>query len=153
MESNFMKYKLHIKDVQKLMDSEVVSRYSASFNWKEYQTLNSINNWLEHLEQKFPSKVNVIYGGRSYEGRHIIGVRVSFAEGNPGVFIEGGMHAREWISPATVTYLINEFLTSQNPNVKALAQKYDWYMFPVCNPDGYVYTHTVVIISYSLNLN
>lgn len=28
---------------------------------------------------------------------------------NKAVFIDGGIHAREWISPATVTYFINQF--------------------------------------------
>ena len=161
MRSNYFKYQLYIKDVQQLVDSEHYpsendSYFSSSattnansFNWKQYQTLRDINSWLEYLEKEFPSNVKLIYGGRSHEGRAIVGVRLSFAQGtqeNPGVFIEGGIHAREWISPATVTYLLNEFLTSQNPRVRALARKHDWYMFPVCNPDGYVYTHTTVRI-------
>lgn len=29
--------------------------------------------------------------------------------GNKAVFIDGGIHAREWISPAVVTYFINQF--------------------------------------------
>ncbi|XP_033222922.1 zinc carboxypeptidase-like [Belonocnema kinseyi] len=145
MRSNYFDYQLYIKDVQKLMDSEDVFKYSSpegGFNWKQYHTLSDINEWLEYLENEYPDNIRVIYGGWSYKGRRIIGVKLSFAEGNPGVFIEGGMHAREWISPATATYLLNELLTSQDPNVKNLAQKYDWYIFPVCNPDGYVYSHS-----------
>ena len=30
----------------------------------------------------------------------------------PMVFIEGGIHAREWISPATVTFIIHELVTN-----------------------------------------
>ena len=30
--------------------------------------------------------------------------------GNPGVWIDGGMHAREWISPAAVTYVVNQIV-------------------------------------------
>ena len=74
----------------------------------------------------------------------IKGVKLSFGANKPGIFIEGGIHAREWISPATVTYLINEFLTSKNSLVRKLAESYDWYIVPTFNPDGYAYTHEVV---------
>lgn len=55
-----------------------------------------------------------------------------------------GIHAREWISPATVTYILNELLTSNDVNVREIAESYDWYIFPSFNPDGYEYTHTRV---------
>jgi len=56
-----------------------------------------------------------------------------------------GIHAREWISSATVTYILNKLLTSDNPVIQDLARSFDYYVFPIVNPDGYVYTHTTVI--------
>ncbi|XP_011704931.1 PREDICTED: zinc carboxypeptidase-like, partial [Wasmannia auropunctata] len=88
-------------------------------------------------------KVQTVVGGKTYEGRPIKGVKVSFKPNNPGIFIEGGIHAREWISPATVMYILHQLLTSNNPEVRALAESHDWYIFPSFNPDGYVYTHTM----------
>ena len=90
-------------------------------------------------------QVEIINAGKTYQGRTIKGVKLSFgSSAKPGVFIEGGIHAREWISPATVTYLINEFLTSKDTAVRQLAESHDWYIVPSFNPDGYVYTHTTV---------
>ena len=54
------------------------------------------------------------------------------------------MHAREWIGVATSTFILNELLTSTDPNVMEIAANYNWYVFPVTNPDGYQYTHTTV---------
>ena len=54
-----------------------------------------------------------------------------------------GIHAREWISPATVTYIINELVNNYEDN-KELVDAYDWYILPVHNPDGYEYSHTDV---------
>ena len=34
----------------------------------------------------------------------------------PVIFIEGGIHAREWISPATATFFIRELVT--NPDYR-----------------------------------
>lgn len=54
------------------------------------------------------------------------------------------MHAREWIGPATNTYILNQLLTSTDPSIQEIAKNYNWYIFPVANPDGYEYTHTTV---------
>lgn len=56
---------------------------------------------------------------------------------------QSGIHAREWISPAAVTYVMNELVTFYNDNFK-LADQVDWYILPVANPDGYVHTWTKV---------
>ncbi|XP_065348589.1 carboxypeptidase B-like, partial [Cloeon dipterum] len=50
------------------------------------------------------------------------------------------IHAREWISPASVTYVIKELV--ENRTVNAFAPKLDYYIIPVTNPDGYEYSHT-----------
>lgn len=100
------------------------------------------------LTKKYPLNVQSVIGGRSYEGRNINGVKLSFKSENKAVFIEGGIHAREWISPAVVTYILNEFLTSRNADVRNVAESYDWYFFPSINPDGFEYTHTTVCLDY-----
>lgn len=108
------------------------------------------------------SRVSIIKGGTTYEGRDIIGVKVVFAPGNEnrGVFLESNIHAREWytiflqsattvdyifrITNAVTTWMLDQLLTSTDPNVRQVAESHDWYIFPVVNPDGYVYTHTTV---------
>lgn len=65
-------------------------------------------------------------------------------QGNPTIFIESTIHAREWVTVATATYFLNELLTSSDPSIVDLAQNYDWVFVPVLNVDGYSYTHTRV---------
>ena len=60
----------------------------------------------------------------------------------PAIFLEGGIHAREWISPATVTFIIRELVT--NPAHAELLHMFDWIIVPIVNPDGYEYSHTKV---------
>lgn len=63
------------------------------------------------------------------------------------VIIEGGIHAREWIAPAFVTYFLNQIVTSQtseDEELKLIATQYEWIFIPVVNPDGYEYSHTTV---------
>ncbi|XP_043287320.1 zinc carboxypeptidase-like [Venturia canescens] len=144
MESSNIKYVEYIDNVQSLVDNEnpFYGRDGKStFGWTSYHTLEEIYAYLEKIAATYPDKVELVVGGKTYEGRWIKGVKISFKKNNPGVFIEGGIHAREWITPATVTYIINEFLTSNDTEIRQLAESNDWYIFPSFNPDGYVYTH------------
>ncbi|XP_053692038.1 zinc carboxypeptidase-like [Sabethes cyaneus] len=144
LENEGMYPRLMDRNLQQSIDDErnrmLSKRTKGIFDWTEYHDLDEINTWLDKLATEY-SQVEIINGGRSYENRTLTGVKVSYKSGNPGIFIEGGIHAREWISPATVTYILNELLTSEDKQVRNLAENYDWYIFPSVNPDGYVYSH------------
>lgn len=60
----------------------------------------------------------------------------------PAVWIDAGIHAREWIAPATAVYLIYKLTEkpSLEPEIDAMLTKFDWYIMPIVNPDGYLYT-------------
>lgn len=66
-------------------------------------------------------------------------------QGNPTIFIESTIHAREWITVATATYFLNELLTSSDAEIRTLAENYDWVIVLVTNVDGYAFTHSTVI--------
>ena len=55
------------------------------------------------------------------------------------MWIDGGIHAREWISPATVTWMLKE-LVENDADHPDLTEKMDWYILPIVNPDGYAYS-------------
>lgn len=61
--------------------------------------------------------------------------------------MESHIHAREWITSATSTWLLNELLTSTDPVVQNLSTVYDWYFVPIVNVDGFIYTQQVSIHS------
>ncbi|KAJ9590885.1 hypothetical protein L9F63_016090, partial [Diploptera punctata] len=104
--------------------------------------LDKIYEFLDSLIYHFPYATPITLGN-SYEGRPIRGVKISYKSNNPGVFLESGTHAREWIAPATALFILNELLTSEDKSVRFIAENYDWYIFPSVNPDGYEYSHQV----------
>ena len=61
-------------------------------------------------------------------------------------FFNCGIHAREWISPATCMYMIRQILATRHSNsdVKFMLENYEWVILPVLNVDGYEHTHTNV---------
>lgn len=116
----------------------------TTMGWDSYYDLDAIYAWMDDLAKEYPSIVTIIIGGTTIEGRQIKGVKISHGTGRRIIFLEGGIHSREWISPATVTYITNELLTSDDEETVAAARDFDWYIFPVTNPDGYVYSHSTV---------
>ena len=54
------------------------------------------------------------------------------------------MHAAEWITVTGATYFLNELITSNQTEIRYLADNFDWVIVPIANPDGYEYTHTTV---------
>ncbi|XP_023031245.1 zinc carboxypeptidase [Drosophila willistoni] len=139
-----LEVEVFIPNVQKLIDDEqpLEERYNSDFNWKRYHNLEEIYAWLDKILIDYANVTEGLVIGQSYEGRDIRAVKISHNTGKPAIFIESTIHAREWITVATATWFINELLTSDNSQVRELAENYDWYVVPVLNVDGFVYTHT-----------
>ncbi|CAG9771070.1 unnamed protein product [Ceutorhynchus assimilis] len=136
-----------IEDLQERIDLEnPLARTDAPnpVNWLVYNTYDEINSWLESLAIEFPEFVTILKPGKTHEGRDIVGIKLDFSPTveKQVVFMESNIHAREWITSAVNTYILDQFLRSQETDVRALAQKYTWYFFPLMNPDGFVYSHT-----------
>ncbi|XP_072929534.1 uncharacterized protein [Epargyreus clarus] len=144
-----IKTEVIISDVQSVIDDQMkrpsqINRRIQDYAWDYYQTLEEIYDWLEKTVEDHSDVATLVTAGRSVEGRYIRGVKIDIQKKDYPIIgmIEGGIHAREWISPATVTWIIKEFLTSSNEDVRALAENIVWHIFPVINPDGYAYTFT-----------
>ncbi|XP_053692246.1 zinc carboxypeptidase A 1-like [Sabethes cyaneus] len=136
-------HNLDCSNLQSVIDKERPNRTKrASFDWTDYNTLEEIYAWVDNLAQQYSEVLSVEPIGYSYEGRDLRIIKVSYKQGNPGIFVDANIHAREWITSATVTWILNELLTSEDKAVRELAENYDWYIVPVANPDGFVYTHT-----------
>lgn len=110
---------------------------AQDMDWNHYFHLQTIHAWLDDLAIKYKNIVTIIDVGKSYEGLPLKGIKLSHRTNNTAVFIEGGIHAREWISPATTTFILNQLLTSNDTQIQYIAQNWDWFFFPVINPDGY----------------
>lgn len=98
----------------------------------------------------YPNIVRMISIGFSYEGREIPALRVGNPPSTDGgrrktVVVTGGLHAREWISTATVNFAAWSFIVgnSKRPAVAKILQNFDFVFIPVLNPDGYEYTWQV----------
>ncbi|EJW70617.1 hypothetical protein WUBG_18475, partial [Wuchereria bancrofti] len=62
----------------------------------------------------------------------------------PVIWIDAGIHAREWVAIHTALYLIQQLITEyySNPKITEYLNLLDIYIYPCLNPDGYEYTQT-----------
>lgn len=112
----------------------------TKYDWQHFFHLKTIYDWMDHVATKYPDQITVLNMGSSTQGNAIKGIKLGNNPKNKAIFIESGIHAREWIAPATATYIINELLSSTDERVQQLAKNYNWIIFPCINPDGYKYT-------------
>ncbi|KAF9869950.1 hypothetical protein CkaCkLH20_12559 [Colletotrichum karsti] len=120
---------------------------SANATW-----FNSYHAYADHLQflndlvASYPNNAEIVTSGKSLEGRTITGVHIygSSKGTKPAVVFHGTVHAREWISTMTNEYIAWNLLSkySSNTEIKGFVDKYDFYIFPVVNPDGFVFTQT-----------
>lgn len=83
--------------------------------------------------------------GRSYEKRNVLMAKISsdHSAEKPILFLEAGIHAREWLAPATALYIINQLVKNYTAN-KDVLEGTDFYIVPLTNPDGYEYSRLKV---------
>lgn len=121
--------------------------------FREYRPLSVITSWLRLLQSLFTAHTEVITVGKSWEGRDILGFRVSVRSSDESptdeprktIVISGGSHAREWISVSTVNYVLYSLVTGygRSQRIDKLLQTVDFLFVPTLNPDGYVYSWDV----------
>ncbi|XP_069989560.1 carboxypeptidase B [Penaeus vannamei] len=108
--------------------------------FERYMSYEEIVSYIEELPAQYPEDVQVEEIGRSVEDRPIYQVIInrndSASTDKPVIFIEAGIYAREWVSPASALYLVNRLLQDS----PSLSQEAEWRLVPLLNPDGYVYS-------------
>ncbi|CAH0401286.1 unnamed protein product [Chilo suppressalis] len=118
-------------------------RLMNHFNVYGYNSYANILDFLEDVARRHSDIVQLQPLGNSYQGRPVKLVKISKNSnaGNPIIFIDAGIHAREWVAPAMALYIIHRLTNHPDGRRKEL-EGVDWYILPVVNPDGYEYTRS-----------
>jgi murein tripeptide amidase MpaA len=69
----------------------------------------------------------------------VLQISTAPGEGKRAIFIDSAMHAREWIGPPVALYAINQLTEFYDQNSNLL-ENVDFYIMPMVNPDGYLFT-------------
>ena len=98
-------------------------------------------DYLECLTAKYFEMCKIIDIGNTVEGRSIKVIKISRPSSNgemkPAIWIDGGIHAREWISPSSVEYFVYQLVEKSGLHEnKMMVDNFDIYVAPILNPDG-----------------
>lgn len=100
---------------------------------------------MHKLVAAYPGHSEIVVSGMSTQGREIFGIHIwGNQKGKEAVVLHGTVHAREWITAKVTEFFAEHLLmgTSNNATAAATVNKYDYYIFPVVNPDGFTYSQT-----------
>jgi len=134
-----------IADIQRLVDEEEMRQSIVSDDFfTTYRTYKEHMAFLASLVTQYPDIASLTTLGKTVGGKDIIGIVISSKvnPSKPGIFYNGGQHAREWISPATVAYIAYKLASGygNNETITKMVDSFEWTLVPIVNVDGYEYT-------------
>ncbi|KAI0120804.1 hypothetical protein F4776DRAFT_631891 [Hypoxylon sp. NC0597] len=155
--SAFEALKLEYQVMHENLGNSIIAESSSRSVWKRqaqdlswydsYHDYEDHIQYFEDLQHSFPNNSELISSGTSYQGRNLYGLHLWGASGpdKPAVLYHGNVHAREWITSPVVEYITLQLITGYTNGdnlTRSFLDKYDFYIVPIVNPDGFVYSQT-----------
>lgn len=111
--------------------------------WNRYYNSSAMSDYLQQLAQAHPNRAELVFVGKSHEGRDIWSLEVTNkktgpASSKPAMFIDGNIHGNEAQAGEVVLYTA-WWLLEMADRVELVDQLLDeraFYLLPSTNPDG-----------------
>ncbi|GAA6215022.1 carboxypeptidase B [Lates japonicus] len=146
LQQNDIEHEVLIEDLQTAVDDQADEKASPrSHSYTKYNDWNKIQSWIASISSSNPSLISKQVIGNTYEGRPMTVLKLGKKSSStkPAIFMDCGIHAREWISPAFCQWFVKEALSTygSDSQMTSLLNQMDVFVLPVFNIDGYDYTH------------
>ncbi|CAB3397145.1 unnamed protein product [Caenorhabditis bovis] len=109
-----------------------------------YLAYNDQISFLRTVQERNPDKVEILPFGHSYEMQPLYLVKITNRESKntnkKKIWIDAGIHGREWVASSAAIDLIYEL--ANNPEVEYMLNNLELLIVPNLNPDGYMYSST-----------
>ncbi|KAK2880304.1 carboxypeptidase O-like [Channa argus] len=116
----------------------------VEYDYYKYHPMPEITNWMAQLVKEHPDVVSILNYGQTYENRNIslLKIGLNTGEKKKAVWMDCGIHAREWIAPAFCQYFVAQILQTYkiDPKMEEMMKNIDFYVTPVLNMDGYIHS-------------
>ncbi len=138
-------------DLQVVVDAERAriaarSRRDDVAWYEEYRTLDEYRQRWAAIAGSSAGVAMLETIGSSLEGRDIprFVLNGDGRADKPVFVINACQHAREWVSPAATTYVIESLVDGYgvDPRITHLLNELEWVFLPMVNPDGFDFTWT-----------
>ncbi|XP_010896452.1 carboxypeptidase B [Esox lucius] len=147
LQQSGMKMGVLIEDLQAEMEEHLDSRdiNPRAHSYTKYNTWDTIQAWIASISSSNPELISRQVIGNTYEGRpmNVLKIGRKSSSTKPSIFMDCGIHAREWISTAFCQWFVKEALSTYGTDseMTSLLNQMDVYVLPIFNIDGYDYTH------------
>nr|XP_033815562.1 mast cell carboxypeptidase A-like isoform X2 [Geotrypetes seraphini] len=148
LEQNGMQYEILFQNVQEGIEKQFDGKPNSSnrrYSYSKYNKWEKIVAWTANIAAKYPKLVSRIQIGTTTEERPMYLLKVGKQRSaKNAIFIDCGIHAREWISPAFCQWFVKEATKTYGKDklMTKLLNSLTFYILPVLNIDGYVWTWT-----------
>lgn len=98
----------------------------------KFARYNDIQSYLKDLVKANPDLASTYSAGTTFEKRDLTVLVLKAAAGKRKVWIDCGIHAREWISPATCIWMIDQIIKEHKAkDSKSLLNSFEFHILPV----------------------
>ncbi|NXM71557.1 CBPO Carboxypeptidase, partial [Serilophus lunatus] len=150
LDQHLISYRVLIPNVQELVDHSMPREKSGhrqvreGYVYTQYHPMEEIYQWMTQIQKSNSELVTQHILGKTFENRTIYYLKISQPSNKPKkiIWMDCGIHAREWISPAFCQWFVKEILQNYNsdPKIRRFLQNLDLYVLPVLNIDGYIHS-------------
>ncbi|KAK2859530.1 hypothetical protein Q5P01_004150 [Channa striata] len=146
LQQSDMEHEVLIEDLQSAIEIQADSKVSPrSHSYIRYNTWDTIQSWIASVSSSNSNLISKQVIGNTYEGRPMTVLKLGKKSSStkPAIFMDCGIHAREWISPAFCQWFVKEALSTygSDSQMTSLLNQMDVFVLPVFNIDGYDFTH------------
>lgn len=109
LEQHKMDYEILINDLQEEIDKQfdVKEEIAGRHSYAKYNDWNKIVSWTEKMVEKHPEMVSRIKIGSTVEDNPLYVLKIGRKDGErKAIFMDCGIHAREWVSPAFCQWFV-----------------------------------------------
>ncbi|XP_036776209.2 carboxypeptidase O [Manis pentadactyla] len=121
-------------------------RSLETYSYTRYHPMDEIYQWMRQINETYRDVVTQHFLGMTYENQPMYYLKISQPSNDTKkiIWMDCGIHAREWIAPAFCQWFVKEILQNyrDNPRIRRFLRNLDFYVLPVLNIDGYIYSWT-----------
>ncbi|XP_059183902.1 carboxypeptidase O-like [Centropristis striata] len=139
-----MLFSVGLSFVVLLSATVAAAKERVGYDYNKYHQMEEISGWMAQMEKEYPDIVTIVEYGQTYEKRVISLLKIGVNTGakKKAIWMDCGIHAREWIAPAFCQYFVKEILQAYktDPKMQQMMKNMDFYVTPVLNVDGYLFS-------------
>ncbi|XP_008323203.1 carboxypeptidase O [Cynoglossus semilaevis] len=124
------------------VDAATIDR--VEYDYFKYHPMDEITKWMTQIEKDYKDIARIEDYGHTYENRTISLLKIGLETGQQkkAIWMDCGIHAREWIAPAFCQFFVREILQAYktDPKMNEMMKNMDFYVTPVLNVDGYMFS-------------